>query len=66
MPPVPVKRESRTSFGIAWFATEAEAIEYARIVGERGDTKNGGFFHGAPCGREPAFDHDGLFAVTEA
>jgi hypothetical protein len=58
------KQEERRCFGIAWFATEAEAQVFAQAVRALGRTYNGGFFHGAPCGRNPGFDHGGLFAVT--
>lgn len=66
----PVKRDSRTCFGISWFATEEEADEYAKSVREQGITYNGGFMHGLPCGRDTAFDyvdteHGRLFAVTD-
>jgi len=64
----PVKTESRTCFGIAWFATEAEADKAHEIVRKAGRTYNGGFFHGRLCGRDRAYDIvvDGrkLFAVT--
>lgn len=63
--PEPVRRESRTCFGISWFATEAEADAYAAIVHEQGLTYNGGFFHGMPCGRDKTWDTDGLYAVTD-
>jgi hypothetical protein len=66
-----VRSESRISFAIRWFATEAEAIEFAAYVAETGQTYNGGWFHGMPCGRNRGFDvvdEDGNtieFAVTE-
>ncbi len=68
--PEPVKRDSRICFGIAYFHTEADADTYAKIVRERGDTYNGGFFHGSPCGRDKSWDHvdpdtgKQLYAVT--
>jgi hypothetical protein len=61
----PVKIESRIAFGISYFATEAEAEEYAAEVEKQRRTYNGGFFHGMPCGRAKQFDHEGLFAVTD-
>ena len=69
--PAPVKREGRVCFGIEYFATEADADAKAAIVVARGDTYNGGWSHGSPCGRNWSFDHtdaDGrkLFAVTTA
>ena len=60
----PAKREERVSFGISWFATEAEASAYAEHVQASGTTYNGGFMHGAACGRDETWDRDGLFAVT--
>ena len=68
--PTPVKRDSRICFGIHYFATEAEAEAAAAIVRERGDTYNGGFFDGMPCGRDSGFDHvdretgEKVYAVT--
>jgi len=55
--PTPVKRESRICFGISFFATEADADAAAAIVRKRGDTYNGGWYDGMPCGRDTAFDH---------
>ena len=65
--PVPVKTQGRICFGIAWFTSEADAKRYAEA--HVGDTYNGGFFHGMPCGRDKGFDyvdpqHGKLFAVT--
>jgi hypothetical protein len=68
--PVPVKTESRICFGIAWYATEAEAMEADRIGRMQGNTYNGGWFHGMPCGRDTTWDHvdqktgQQLYAVT--
>jgi hypothetical protein len=62
--PKPVRSEGRICFGINWYATEAEALEAAKAVRARGDTYNGGFFHGMPCGRAPEFDGHGEYAVT--
>lgn len=69
MLPQPVRSESRICFGVSYFATEADAATYAAYVRSRGQTYNGGYFHGAPCGREPSRDfidpvHGQLFAVT--
>jgi len=69
--PTPVKIDSRISFGLAYFTTEADANAYATMVEQRGDTRNGGWFHGEPCGREPGFDYidptlGKLYAVSEA
>lgn len=68
----PVKSDSRNCFGIEWFATKEEAVAYDKEVRKRGDTYNGGWYHGAACGRAPEFDHidketgQQLFAVTIA
>jgi hypothetical protein len=67
--PVPVKRDSRICFGISFFASEEDADRYGAHVRERGDTYNGGWSHGAACGRDSSFDYDDaqhgrLFAVT--
>jgi hypothetical protein len=68
--PVPVRIDSRICFGIAYFATEAEADLYAADVVRRGVTYNGGWFDGMACGRDRSWDYtdaDGrrLYAVTE-
>lgn len=52
----PVKKSSRTCFGIEWYATRAEAIARSAFVVKRGDRVNGGYFHGQPCGRASWFD----------
>lgn len=67
--PTPVKLDSRICFGIAYFATEADADKYAAHVREKGYTYNGGYFDGMPCGRSRQFDHvdpklGQLYAVT--
>lgn len=66
--PKPIKTESRVAFGLAWFATEAEADTFATFIRARGDSYNGGFYPGTPCGRAPIFDTtiDGkpAYAVT--
>jgi hypothetical protein len=68
--PTPVKHDSRICFGINYYASEAEADSAHRAVRERGDTYNGGFFHGLACGRDIGFDHvdaatgKKLYAVT--
>jgi len=53
--PTPIKRSSRISFGVEWYATLEEAEAISRIVSQR-ETVNGGWRHGEPCGREPSFD----------
>lgn len=67
--PEPVKTDSRSCFGIEFFRSEEEAQKFHEHVRERGDTYNGGFFHGMRCGRDRSFDHDDpvlghLYAVT--
>lgn len=66
--PKVVLHDSRIAFGIDYFASEEDAITAALIVAKRGDTYNGGWYHGEPTGRTPWFDFekDGvkLYAVT--
>jgi hypothetical protein len=66
--PEPVGSDSRTCFGIKYFATEADAETFAAAI--KGQTYNGGFFHGMACGRDRSFDRtvDGArqYAVTVA
>lgn len=67
--PTPVTTDSRICFAIAYYATEQEANLAGDLVRRRGDTYNGGFFHGMSCGRDAGFDyvdgvHGALFAVT--
>jgi hypothetical protein len=67
--PTPVKTDSRICFGIAYFTTMIDADKFAAIVRKRGDTYNGGFFHGMACGRDKTWDYidetlGQLFAVT--
>lgn len=58
----PVRSDSRICFGIKWFLTEEEAQAFAAYIRERGDTYNGGWFHGMACGRDESFD----YVITEA
>lgn len=67
--PDPVKHDGRICFGIDFFTDEAVADAYGKFVQERGDTYNGGFYHGMACGRDTTFDYvdqklGKLFAVT--
>lgn len=67
--PTPVKIDSRISFGISYFTTAADADAFGALVSARGDTRNGGWFHGMPLGRDAAWDYvddtlGPLFAVT--
>lgn len=59
----PTKVDWRCAFAVAWYPTEREADVAGRIVRERGDTANGGWFHGTPLGRDPSFDGQHGFAV---
>ena len=52
-----VRLDSRTCFGISFFLSEEEAQAYAAEVRERGETYNGGWFHGMACGRDETFDY---------
>jgi hypothetical protein len=66
-----VRLDSRICFSLAYFATEADAIEGGRLSAKAGNTYNGGYFHGMPCGRDRGHDHVDkdtgkmLYAVTE-
>ena len=67
--PQPVKIDSRIAFAIAYFSTEADATEYAKVVTARGDAYNGGYCHGMACGRDAGHDYTDpnlgkLYAVT--
>lgn len=53
----PVKSDGRSCFGIDWYAKEAQAEVASLVIKLRGDTYNGGWFHGMPCGRDSTFDH---------
>ena len=68
-PVKPVKYDGRICFGIAFFTSEEDAQKYDAYVKQRGDSYNGGWFHGMPCGRDTTWDHKDeklgqLFAVT--
>jgi len=67
--PQPVKVDSRICFGIAYYTSEADAAIAAADVERRGETYNGGFFHGMACGRDKSWDYTDqtfgpLYAVT--
>jgi len=51
-----VGHDSRICFGINYYPTLADAEAAHEVVTERGDTYNGGWFHGMPCGRDSSFD----------
>jgi hypothetical protein len=67
--PTPVKIDSRTCFGIAYFSSEADAARYAARVKLWDRRYNGGYFDGMPCRRDTTYDYTDptlgrLFAVT--
>lgn len=62
--PKPVRSESRICFGLEWYATLEEAEQVAAYARSRGETYNGGYMHGAPCGRRPEFDGRSGYAVS--
>jgi hypothetical protein len=67
----PVEMDSRICFGIHFFDTEEKANFYGQAIRLRGDTYNGGYSHGASCGRDKSWDYvrkDGvkLYGVTVA
>jgi len=64
-----VEIDSRICFGIAYYRSEEAAAFASAAVAARGDTYNGGWFHGMSCGRDTRWDyvspeHGPLFAVT--
>ena len=66
-----IDHQSRISFAIDFYDDEEEAEREGQKVRDAGETRNGGFYHGQPCGRDPAFDAayaDGKkgYAVTRA
>lgn len=64
----PADRDSRSCFGVYFYDHEAKALVADLGIRVRGDTYNGGFFHGMPCGRDRSFDHadSNFYAVTTA
>ena len=67
----PVEIDGRTCYGIHFFDSEEKADLYGRAIALRGDTYNGGYSHGRPCGRDESWDYvrkDGvkLYGVTVA
>jgi hypothetical protein len=48
--------DSRSCFGISFFANEEDAERYAKDVQARGKTHNGGFSDGVLCVRNKSFD----------
>lgn len=67
----PADRDSRSCFGVYYYDSEMKADVASLAVRLRGDSYNGGWFHGMPCKRDKSFDEknkDGvnLYAVTVA
>jgi hypothetical protein len=64
----PADRDSRSCFGVYFYDHEAKALVADLGIRVRGDTYNGGFFHGMPCGRDSSFDtaEPKLYSVTTA
>lgn len=66
--PMPVDVDVRICFGIAWYASEEDAELADAETRKRGNTYNGGYFHGMNCGREGSWDRvrEGVkqYAVT--
>jgi len=62
-------RDNRICLSVLYFDQESDAILIDKAVRKSGASYNGGWFHGMPCGREPARDYidkDGIewYAVT--
>jgi len=53
----PADIDSRICFGIHFFDTEEKARYATLITKVQGNTYNGGWFHGMPCGRDTSFDY---------
>lgn len=49
--------DSRSCFGIEYYDSEDKALYATLLTKLMGNTYNGGFFHGMPCGREKSFDY---------
>lgn len=49
--------DSRICFGIEFYDCEAKARFAALVTRLQGNTYNGGWFHGMPCGRDKSFDY---------
>jgi len=56
-PTSPAKVSERICLSIIFCSSEADAEKLAERVEARGDTYNGGWLHGCPCGREPKRDY---------
>jgi len=53
----PVQVDARIAFTLLYYDTPAAAEQAAEATRAAGNTYNGGWFHGEPCGRETQFDH---------
>lgn len=53
----PADIDSRICFGIQFYDSEKKAEAAALISRLQGNTYNGGFYHGMPCGRDDSFDY---------
>jgi hypothetical protein len=58
----PADIDSRICFGIRFYDSEEKAGVATLITKMQGNTYNGGWFHGMPCGRDTSFD----YVVTQA
>lgn len=53
----PADIDSRICFGIQYYDCEAKARFATLVTRLQGNTYNGGWFHGMPCGRDTSFDY---------
>ena len=53
----PADIDSRICFGIHFYDTEEKAGVATLITKMQGNSYNGGWFHGMPCGRDTSFDY---------
>ena len=53
----PADIDSRICFGIYFYDSEEKARIATLITQVQGNTYNGGWFHGMPCGRDTSFDY---------
>lgn len=53
----PADIDSRICFGIHFYDSEEKARYATLITKVQGNTYNGGWFHGMPCGRDTSFDY---------
>lgn len=53
----PADIDSRICFGIHFYDSEEKARIATLITQMQGNTYNGGWFHGMPCGRDTSFDY---------